>query len=63
LEGDFFKPQTGIRFQKINLSYEIEEISMSTLNTHKNDETNFSNREHPVLIIGAGLNGLAAASN
>lgn len=36
---------------------------MSTLNTHKNDETNFSNREHPVLIIGAGLNGLAAASN
>jgi len=34
---------------------------MSTLNTHKNDGTNLSNREHPVLIIGAGLNGLAAA--
>jgi cation diffusion facilitator CzcD-associated flavoprotein CzcO len=61
LEGDFFKPQTGIRFPKINLSYEIEEISMSTLNTNKNDETNLPNREHPVLILGAGLNGLAAA--
>lgn len=34
---------------------------MSTLNTHRNDETNVSKREHPVMIIGAGLNGLAAA--
>ena len=34
---------------------------MDTLNTHKNDETNLLNREHPVVIIGAGLNGLAAA--
>jgi len=34
---------------------------MSTLNTHKNDETNVSNREHPVMITSAGLNGLAAA--
>jgi cation diffusion facilitator CzcD-associated flavoprotein CzcO len=34
---------------------------MSTLNNDKNDKTNPSNREHPVLILGAGLNGLAAA--
>jgi NADPH-dependent 2,4-dienoyl-CoA reductase/sulfur reductase-like enzyme len=34
---------------------------MSTLNNYKNDKTAPSNREHPVLILGAGLNGLAAA--
>lgn len=34
---------------------------MSTLNNYKNVKTTPSNREHPVLILGAGLNGSTAA--
>lgn len=34
---------------------------MSTLNKSRYGEASSANREHPLLIIGAGLNGLAAA--
>ena len=34
---------------------------MSRLSKYKNSEKDSANREYPLLIIGAGLNGLAAA--
>ena len=34
---------------------------MNTLNKSRYGEASSANREHPLLIIGAGLNGLAAA--
>ncbi len=52
----FYDTMTIEKYQK-----NIEEKSMATLTIHINAETNPSSREHPVLILGAGINGLAAA--
>jgi cation diffusion facilitator CzcD-associated flavoprotein CzcO len=40
---------------------QYEEINMNTLNQYQYGESKSANREYPLIIIGAGLNGLAAA--
>jgi len=61
MAGDFFKRQTVIKIHIILILYAIEVTTMSRLSKYKNSEKDSANREYPLLIIGAGLNGLAAA--